>query len=163
MKKIIFISIVILSASVIFANLKFEEKPDDFTNEKVLTLSVKSIEQHRHRGPSVLFISCFPESRINIQLAFNGTIYPDDVDGTRGMIVSITHKFDTAEKAYTTNWHMNIAKYRNAWYRGDKEIFLNEAMTANQLNIRLNRNGDIVRFRMENSSGYLKKIKEACK
>lgn len=128
----------------------------DFSNEKVTTLRVDSMEQR----PSTLFVSCFP-SGINIQLAFNGTIFPDDISND-GMVVSITHKFYTAEEAHTTNWHMNMMKYKDAWYRGDPKQFISEGIGAQQLNLRLNRNGDIVRFDFSKALEHLTTVKGAC-
>jgi len=150
------VGIIILS-SLAIADAELTVTQDDFSNAKITTLRINSMEENA----SSLFISCRPESGIDIQLAFNGTIFPDDLTDN-GMKVGITHKFDTANQSYTTDWHMNTMKYENAWYQGDKGRFLDEAAKAGQLNLRLNQNGDVVRFGFSDAVAHVAAVRTAC-
>src|SRR5690554_3142917 len=140
-----------------YAEITYSEKEDDFSNEKIYSLKIPS-----EKGESAtIFISCYPESKLNVQLAITGTMFPDDTaDG--GMIISTTHKFDKAEKAITSNWFMNLMKYKNSWYRGDILEFSKDAIRSNQLNIRLNKRSDIFKFPLKGSAVHLTKILANC-
>lgn len=146
-----------LTAINAHSEVTYSEKEDDFSNEKVYTLKIPS-----EKGESALiFISCYPESKLDVQLAITGTMFPDDTsDG--GMIISTTHKFDKAEKAITSDWYMNLMKYKNAWYQGDKVEFAREAAKSSQLNIRLNKRNDIFRFPLKGTAVHLKNILKSC-
>lgn len=142
-----------------YAEITYSEKEDDFSNEKIYSLKIPS-----EKGESAtIFISCYPESKLNVQLAITGTMFPDDTSGG-GMIISTTHKFDKAEKAITSDWYMNLMKYKNAWYQGDKVEFAKEAARSNQLNIRLNKRSDVFRFPLTDAgvAAHLKNILKSC-
>jgi hypothetical protein len=159
MKKIRFgamVTILLLAINA-YSDVEYTESGDDFSNEKIYSLKIPS-----EKGQSaVVFISCYPENKLNVQLAITGTMFPDDTaDG--GMIISTTHKFDKAEKAITSNWFMNLMKYKNAWYRGDVLQFTKDAIRSNQLNIRLNKRNDIFKFPLKGSADHLHKILSNC-
>src|SRR5690554_1564122 len=159
MKKIRFgvIFTLLLFAINAHSDVEYTETTDDFSNEKIYSLKIPS-----DKGPSaVVFISCYPENKLSVQLAITGTMFPDDTaDG--GMIISTTHKFDKAEKAITSNWFMNLMKYKNSWYRGDILEFSKDAIRSNQLNIRLNKRSDIFKFPLKGSAVHLTKILANC-
>jgi hypothetical protein len=140
-----------------FAEVQYTEKEDDFSNDKVYSLKIPSI-----KGESaVIFISCHPKNKLDVQLAITGTMFPNDAVGG-GMIISTTHKFDKAEEAITSDWFMNLMKYKNAWYRGNKVEFAKSAIVSDQLSLRLNKRNDIYKFKLNDTAVHLQKILGAC-
>ena len=149
--------VLALTAINAHAEVTYSVSEDDFSNEKVYSLKIPS-----EKGPTaVVFISCYPGSKLSIQLAITGTMFPDNTSGN-GMIISTTHKFDKSEKAITSDWYMNLMKYKNAWYQGDKTQFAKEAARSNQLNIRLNKRGDVFRFPLAGTATHLRGILKNC-
>ena len=88
-------------------------------------------------------------------------MFPNDIKNG-GMIISTTHKFDKSEMAITSDWFMNIMKYKNSWYTGDQIQFAKSAISSNQLNLRLNKRGDVYKFKLNGTAAHLKKILGEC-
>lgn len=149
--------VLALTAANAYSEVTYTEREDDFNNEKVYSLKIPS-----DKGESaVVFVSCSPGNKLDVQLAITGTMFPDDTkDG--GMIISTTHKFDKAEAAITSDWYMNLMKYKNSWYQGDKVEFARHAALSIHLNIRLNKRSDIFKFPLEGTAVHLKKILRNC-
>jgi len=142
---------LVLSCNLAIA--QYTETQDDFSNEKVYSLKIPSIEGES----AVMAISCYPKKELDIQLAITGTMFPNDTaDG--GMSISTTHKFDKSEDVITSDWFMNIMKFQNAWYRGDKVAFVKSAIISDQLNLKLNKRGDVFKFKLKGAAVHLKKI-----
>lgn len=144
-------------SSLALAEVQYTESKDDFSNGTVFTLKIPSIEGES----AVLFVSCRPENELSIQLAITGTMFPNEMKNG-GMVISTTHKFDKSEEAVTSDWFMNIMKYKNSWYTGDKVEFAKSAIVSNQLNLRLNKRGDVYKFRLDGTAAHLKKLLAAC-
>ena len=157
MKKLI-ASILIFSAPA-FGNMQYVEVPDDFSNEMVYKLAV--FDTTDKYGAVVL--QCIPNHGIEFGLhlanEFGLTSDRPSLDSNK---VSITHKFDNAENAYTEQWIMNDMVGGSTWFPGDYQVFVNELMAANQLNIRLDKRNNVYRFKVEGASEHIKKIVEAC-
>jgi hypothetical protein len=139
------------------AAVTYSESPDDFSNGTVFTVKVTT----QINGPATLFISCYPEHKLDVQLAISGTMFPDSVT-EGGMLVSTTHKFDKAKVATTSDWFMNIMKYENSWYQGDKAAFIASAISSEALNIRLNKRNDIYKFGLKGAAAKLQVILSKC-
>lgn len=150
-------TLLVFACSSTLADVQYTETKDDFSNDTVYSVRITTTQNE----PAVLFLSCYPGNKLDIQLAIAGTMFPDDVTD-RGMLISTTHKFDKAESAVTSNWFMNLMKYENSWYRGDEVEFIKDAMRSNQLNIRLNKRNDIFRFGLKGTAVHLKKILNEC-
>jgi hypothetical protein len=148
---------MMIISNKVFSDVEYSETADDFSNEKVYSLRIPS-----DKGESaVIFVSCYPENKLNIQLAISGTMFPDDTIDS-GMIISTTHKFDKADKAVISDWYMNLMKYKNAWYQGDKVEFAKHVGSSNQLNVRLNKRNDIFKFPLNGTTVHINKILEKC-
>ena len=155
--RLLLVTILLSFSSLVLAAAEYTESIDDFSSGTVYSLKIPSI-----KGESaVLFISCRPQNELSVQLAITGTIFPNDLkDG--GMIVSTTHKFDKSEEAITSDWFMNIMKYKNSWYTGDKVEFAKSAIESSQLNMRLNKRGDVYRFKLNGTAAHLSRILDYC-
>lgn len=138
-------------------NLEYYEEGDDFSNEVVSVLQVRTTDT----SPAVLFLSCNPDSGLSVQLSTMDVIFPDDLEGNR-MILSTTHKFEESPEAVTTDWHMVMMEYKDSWYRGDENSFIEEAKNSSQLNIRLNKKNKVYRFKLDGASSYISKILDRC-
>lgn len=148
---------ILLFAFDAYSDVEYTESDDDFSNKKIYSLKIPS-----DKGQSaVVFISCYPENKLNVQLSITGTLFPDE-KANGGMLISTTHKFDKADKAITSNWFMNLMKYQNAWYRGDLLEFSKDTLRSNMLNIRLNKRNEILKFPLQGSAFYLDKILSNC-
>lgn len=148
---------ILLFAINAYPGVEYTESSDNLSNEKTYSLKIPSDKGQL----AVVFISCYPENKLDVQLEIFGTMFPDDtVDD--GKIISTTHKFDKAEKSITSNWFMNRMKYKNAWYRGDVLEFAKDTIRSNQLNIRLNKKNDIFKFPLKGSAVHLNKILSNC-
>ena len=135
----------------------YSENADDFSNGTVSTVKITT----RVNEPATLFVACYPGNKLDIQLAISGTMFPDSAAGG-GMLISTTHKFDKANAAITSDWFMNIMKYENAWYRGDKAAFVRSAIISSALNIRLNKRNDIYKFDLKDAAAKLQIILRKC-
>ena len=167
MIQVIILLILFLTPTNLNADVKYSEKQDDFSNDKVYTLTITTEKEgNRFSGgidDGVIFISCFPNNNIQIQFHTRDTIFPDSTtDNPSGMLVSITYKFDKAETSLTENWFMNTMKYQDAWYRGDKIKFIEHAAKSNVLNFRLNKTNDILKFKLLGTSTPIGKILKKC-
>lgn len=139
----------------VLAAVKYVEKPDDFSNETLRAVIVTSVN-----GRAAISLSCVPE-KLTVQFNTLDVIFPDDASGDH-MKVSVTHKFDNAPEARTTNWAMPLMKYKRAWYQGDSAAFLGEALRAAKLALRLNRNATIYRFGFDEATEHLKRMVKGC-
>ncbi len=155
--KYIIVSMLMTFSVQAFGEVNYTESKDDFSNDIVYSLKISTSKNK----PAAIFMSCYPGGKLNIQLAINGTMFPDTTsDG--GMLISTTHKFDKAENSITSNWFMNMMKYKNSWYQGEKVEFINDAIKSNQLNIRLNKRNDIFKFSLKGIATHLRKIQSKC-
>ena len=150
-------SIFFISNAIADSNLKYYEEGADFSNEVDYVLRVTTTDT----SPAVLFLSCNPESGLSIQLSSVEVMFPDTSNGGR-MQISTTHKFEEAPKAETTNWQMNMMKYKDSWYQGDEKSFMEEAADSSQLNLRLNKRGTIYRFMLDGAGEYISTILNRC-
>lgn len=153
----IIVMMLVLCVSKVHSEVKYTETEDDFSNKKIYSLKIPS-----DKGESAaIFVSCYEQNRLDIQLAVTGTMFPDDTkDG--GMIISTTHKFDKSETAVTSYWYMNLMKYKNSSYQGDKIDFARGIAFSDYLNIRLNKRNDVFKFPLKGASDYVKKIVKNC-
>lgn len=168
MARIIVLLLCLLIPNISIAEVKFTEKQDDFSNEKVYSLSITSEKQGNGFSggvdDGVIFISCFPNNNLQVQFHTQDTIFPDKIlDGTSGMLVSVTYKFDKAESAQTDNWFMNFMKYQDAWFKGDKKSFVEQTAKSNILNFRLNKRNDKLKFKLNGTSKPINTILKKCK
>ncbi|WP_277810043.1 hypothetical protein [Chromohalobacter canadensis] len=150
-------SINLAFGSAAYADVEFQEKGDDFSNEIVSSLRVGTTDT----SPAVLILSCNPATGLNVQLATEDVMYPDEARKDQ-MNISTTHKFEEAPEAATTYWAMKIAKYKSSWYQGDPRAFIEESAESSQLNMRLNRTGTVYRFSLEGTAEHLRKILRRC-
>lgn len=142
-----------------FGSVSYTETQDDFSNDIVYSLKITTDKKES----AVTFLSCYPGNKLVVQLSIRGTMFPDtDGISDSGMLISTTHKFDKAEKAITSKWFMNMMKYKNSWYQGDKVEFINDAIKSNKLNIRLNKTNDIFKFNLKGTAIHLRKILRKC-
>ncbi len=145
----------------VLANVTFDKKNDKFSNGVVSTISIVSNTSDGMNG--TLFISCHRGEQVSIQLGSTRTMFPDEaMPNAEGMLISTTYKFKEAGKAITSDWFMNIMKYKNAWYRGNAKRFITQAMGSTQLYVRLNKRSDIYSFPLTKAHKYLKELDEAC-
>lgn len=156
-KNLLSIAIFILCSNYSYAAATYKETPDDFSNDVIYSLTIPSLKG----GSTILIVACQPKNKLNIQFATTKTMFPDDTS-SEGMIISTTHKFDKAEEAITSNWHMNMMKYNNSWFSGNKPDFINDAIRSNQLNLRLNKRSDVFKFSLKGTASNLKKIIAKC-
>jgi hypothetical protein len=78
------------------------------------------------------------------------------------MWVQVTHKVDSAPKASTNKWRMNMMKYQDAWLAKGAVELIREMQSGEQLSIRLDRNGTVFRFSLKESNDHLRTITAAC-
>ena len=151
--------LLITAALLLGCNLalaEYSKSKDDFSNGYI-----HKFRKDSNDGNAAILISCFPSKEIQVQLVTSVVIFPDDSNDS-GMVVVITHKFDTAPKAHRASWDMNMMKYNNAWYSGSAMNFLTEAIKSETLAIRLDKNGDVFKFDLSNEKGNLIKVGKAC-
>lgn len=161
MKKVVLFIVLIAFSSAYAKDYKYTEAKADFSNDIERTLKIDSFNRAMHN--SSLFISCNSGKKLGIQLASGVVIFPDTDIKDRNMTVKITYKFTEAEKAVTSKWSMNFMKYKNAWYDGNKKKFLSNALTSKQLNLKLDFNGDVFKFKLsEELKNHIKEIQNAC-
>lgn len=149
--------ITLAASSVAYANIEFQERGDDFSNEVVSTVRIETSDT----APATLFLSCNPAEGLSVQLATRNVMFPDDLQGNR-MRISTTHKFEEAPEAATTHWAMNMMKYKNSWYQGNQRAFIKEAAESTQLNLRLNKVGSVYRFSLRGAGDHLRMILSRC-
>lgn len=150
-------AIALSASSVVYADIEFLERGDDFSNKVVSTLRVETSDT----SSATLFLSCNPAEGLSVQLATRSVMHPDDLQGSR-MRISTTHKFEEAQEAVTTNWGMNMMQYKNSWYQGNQRAFIEEAAESTQLNLRLNKVGAVYRFSLRNAGDHLQTILRRC-
>lgn len=155
--KLILILLIIFLSPYALAEVEYVESGDDFSNGKVYTLKISTAINE----PAIMYLSCYPNNKLSIQLAPSEVMFPDSSD-ENGMKISTTYKFDKAASASTSNWHMNMMKYYSSWYDGDKVSFINSAIRSTKLNVRLNKRNDIFKFNISDASKHLKKILNKC-
>lgn len=138
--------------------VEYSKSKDDFSNGTIHSVAALSDDAR-----AKILISCFPENRLEVQLATSEVIFPDDTSKRFDrMFVSVTHKFDSAKKAETTNWSMNIMKYNNAWYTGDIVRFIAEAFDASVLALRLDKRNEVYKFDFNRAGAQLRNVVGAC-
>lgn len=149
--------VLLLIPSCAFSEVKYLESKDDFSNGTIYELKISTTKNK----PALLLISCYPQNKLNVQLATLRTMFPDSSNNA-GMGISITYKFDKTENAITSDWFMNLMKYKNTWHLGDKAVFIRNAIKSDWLNMRLNKTNDIFKFELKESNAHLNKILKMC-
>ncbi len=131
------LSIILLYPLLGFSS-NLVEKNDEFSSGKIYTVSIAA----KDNSNAALIVGCFPQNKLVVHLFSSYFMSPDDVvDGN--MKISITYKFENTENANTSLWGMNFRKYNDAWYLGDSLNFIQAAINAKTLSIRLDRSSDI--------------------
>lgn len=154
--KYLFLLLSLLVVSYAQAKATYQEKGDEFSNGKTYSVKITSHDSIA----SALFISC-QSGELGVQLASTKTMFPNDSDGN-GMTISTTFKFSNESEPVTSSWFMNLMKYNNAWYSGDINEFIDNAISSEKLSIRQNKRGDVYRFKLDDAKEYLAKVKSNC-
>ena len=137
------------SDGIIFAMLITDEDSSGSTNRSGETAS--------------LVVACYPNGKLRIQFHTTDTIHPNEVreDGS-GMVVSISHKFDSTPLAQTSDWWMHSRKYDKAFYQGNAHQFAGRISRDRELNIRLNKSGERFRFKLKGTARLMPKVRDKC-
>lgn len=129
---------------------------DEFSAKQYRQISLTTSET----APATLFITAYSDSTAKIQLATDSTMFPDDTtEGFERMEISVTYKLSKNSEENRSYWLMNIMKYHNAWYQGDSDKFILEAIYSDRLSLKLDKTGDIYRFDLEEAHQHLRKLR----
>lgn len=135
--------------------VRYEESKDEFSTNTYRRISLLTSDT----APALLIITIYSNAISEIQLVTKNVIFPDDTtENMDGMKVSVTYKFDNIDRAEQAFWHMNMMRYKNAWYQGEHIRFLDEATKSEYLSIRLDKSGDVYRFNLTEAKKYFAKI-----
>jgi len=141
--------------------VRYEEGEDEFSTNTYREVAIMTLDN----APAKLNITVYSNAPTQIQIVTQNVIFPDDTtEDMRGMTdrmrVSVTYKFADNNRVDNSFWDMHLMKYHNAWYEGDRVLFLDEAMESDRLSICFNKSGDVYRFNLTPAKKYLVKLKD---